>query len=148
MKAVIFEKYGPPEVLKLVDIEKPSPKDDEILVKVMATSVSAGDWRMRKADPFLARLFNGIFKPRRIKILGFELSGVVEQVGKDVSKFKAGDNVFAYLGFKFGGYVQYKALSKKHFVSRMPSNLSFEEAAVVPVSGITALSFIRDNAKV
>ena len=148
MKAIVFEKYGPPEVLHLEEIDKPKPKDDEILVKVMATSVSAGDWRMRKPSPMLARLYNGLFKPKKIKILGFELSGIIEEIGVSVKRFKVGDRVFSYLGFKFGGYAEYKCINENSFVSLMPNNLSFEEAAVVPTSSITALSFIRDKAKV
>jgi len=148
MKAVILEKYGPPESLKLVDIAKPTPKDNEVLIKVMATSVHTVDRKIRSATPFMARLFNGLLKPKRIKILGFEISGEVEQVGKDVTKFKTGDKVFAYMGFKFGGYVQYKCMDENGFVCKMPENLSFEEAAVVPTSGLTALSFMRDNAMV
>lgn len=148
MKAVMFERYGPPEVLKLVDIKKPIPKADEVLIKVMAATVSTGDWKMRKPSPFLARSINGLFKPRRIKILGFEISGIIEDVGKSVTMFKIGDKVFAFLGFKFGGYVQYKCMKENSFISQMPCNISFEEAAAVPAGASTALSFIRDNAKV
>ena len=148
MKAIVYEKYGPPEVLKMTEIAKPVPKKDEVLIKVMATSVSAGDWRMRKANPPLARIAAGLFRPTRIKILGFELSGVVEDTGSDVTKFEIGDKVFAFLGFKFGGYVQYKCMKETAYIAPMPQGLRYEEAAVVPTSGITALSFIRDNAKV
>ena len=154
MKAVIWTKYGPPEVLQLTDLEKPTPKDNEILIKIHATSVTAGDCEMRGMKVGLLyrifmRLYIGLLKPKRIKILGMELAGEIEKVGKDVGSFKEGEKVFAATDFlHIGTYTEYICLpveSKDLFIAKMPNNASFEEAATVPVGGLEALNYIGNE---
>ena len=142
MKAILYEKYGPPEVLQLKEVEKPVPKDNEVLVKVFATPVTTGDVRLRKADPFMARTFNGLTKPKR-KILGMNFAGKVEEVGKEVKQFKPDDNVFGSTVFAFGCYAGYLTIHEEGVITTMPSNISYEEAAAIPFGTLTSLHFLR-----
>ncbi len=145
MKAIVYEKYGAPDVLHLREVATPTPNDDQMLIKVAAASVNALDWHMLTADIFLVRLGGaGFFKPVR-PILGADVAGVVEAVGKNITRFKPGDEVFGDIGH--GGFAEYALAKEKHLVHK-PVNLSFEQAAAAPVAGLTALQGLRDAGKI
>lgn len=147
MKAAICTKYGPPETVIIEEIQKPVPKDDEILVRVHATTIASGDCRVRGANvaaiyrPMLYLIY-GVGKPKQ-PILGTELAGQVEAVGKKVTTFKMGDSVFAMTGMKMGAHAEYITMSEKDMVVSKPDNISYEQAAAIAFGGTTALSFFR-----
>lgn len=147
MKAVIWKNYGSPDVLQLQEVAKPTPKENEVLIKIHAATVTMGDCEVRGLKfPFLLgipmRLYVGFRKPKRIQTLGMELSGEIESIGGNVSKFKVGDAVFAMMDFSFGAYAEYVCVSEDSLVAIKPPNVSYEEAATFPLGGIEALHFL------
>ena len=145
MKAMVYTKFGSPDVLQLKEVDRPLPKANEILIKVHAASVNAYDWRHLRADPFLIRFMGaGLLRPRH-KILGADIAGAVEAIGRDVKQFKPGDEVFGDGGY--GGFAEYACVDEARFVLK-PADLTFEDAAAVPMAALTALQGLRDLGKI
>ena len=144
MKAIVYHCYGAPEVLKLEDIAKPAPADDRMLVKVHAASVNPLDWHFMRGTPYFMRTMSGIGAPKSIH-MGVDFAGTVESVGKNVQRFKPGDEVF---GGRDGAFGEYVSVRENGSVALKPTNLTFEQAAAVPIAGITALQALRDKGKI
>lgn len=147
MRVAAYERYGSPDVVQLIEVEKPTPRDGEVLIRVRATTVNSGDWRVRSLDVpdgfrLLSRLFLGYSKPRQ-PILGTELAGTIEAVGAGVTRFKVGDDVFAFSGVHMGCHAEYKCMPEDGRVVPKPKNISYDEAAALSFGGTTALSFFR-----
>jgi NADPH:quinone reductase-like Zn-dependent oxidoreductase len=155
MKAILWTAYGPPDVLKLGEVEKPQPKEDQVLVKVLAASVTAGDTEMRRLALPLGlslpiRIYAGLLRPTRIPILGQEFAGEIIEVGHKVTAYKAGDQVYGTTGFGFGAYAEYLCLpaepkDAQGVITHSPTNLSSAEAAVMPTAGLEALHYLREG---
>ncbi len=142
MKAAVYRRYGPPDVIRIEEVEKPQPKDDEILVRIRAATICAPDWRFRKPEPAFIKLMSGLSRPKR-PILGMEFAGVVEASGRNAARFRAGDAVFGSLGMKFGAHAEYACVVPDKRVEAKPANMTFEEAAPIAFGGISALHFLR-----
>jgi len=145
MKAIVYTKYGPPDVLKLVDVEKPMPKDDEVQIKVLTVSVNGSDWEGLRGKPLYAR-FGGLRKPHH-QILGSDIAGRVEKAGRNIRKFKPGDEVFGDILPRGGGFAEYVCAPEKT-LARKPASMTFEEAAAIPQGAVIALQGIRDKGQV
>ena len=144
MRAIVYTRYGPPDVLQIKAVEKPTPEDDEVLLKILAASVNAYDWHFLTADIFLIRLMGGgLLKPKNTR-LGADIAGRVEAVGRNVTQFQPGDEVF---GMTQGGFAEY-ACAPENTLALKPSNLSFEEAAAIPMAAVTALQGLRDTGQI
>lgn len=149
MKAVVYKKYGSPDVFEASDVEKPTPEANEVLIRVYATTVTSADCMMRRGDTFLSRILLGLFSPaNKYQILGTEFSGTIEAIGTKVKKFKPGDEVFAFRGFGTGCYAGYKCMNENGSLALKPVNMGFAEAASVVDGATTALFFLKEKANI
>jgi len=142
LKAIVFKQYGAPDVLHLADIPKPVPTEKEVLVKVAATTVTSGDVKLRKADPWLVRLFFGLTAPKRL-VLGVDFAGSIAAIGKDVTQFRVGDRVFGSMGFSTGTCQEYLTVSEDGVITHIPEGISYEQAAAIPFGGLSSLHFLQ-----
>jgi NADPH:quinone reductase-like Zn-dependent oxidoreductase len=147
MKAIVCTKYGAPDVLQLQEVEKPVPKDNEVLIKIHAAAATAAGLIGRKGEPFFVRFFMGLTKPKK-NILGQEIAGEIEAVGKDVKLFKEGDQVFGLTGIALGAHAEFKCMPEDGALLIKPANMSYEEAAAVVEGGLTALNFLKNKANI
>jgi len=148
MKAIVYTEYGPPDVLKLEEVPKPAPSDDEVLVKVHAAAVNYGDWAFLRGNPFVVRLMSGGLLKPKYTILGADIAGRVEAVGGNVKQFRPGDEVFGDISAcGFGGFAEYVSVPETALALK-PANISFEEAAAVPMAGVVALQGLRDQGEI
>jgi NADPH:quinone reductase-like Zn-dependent oxidoreductase len=152
VKAAVYERYGPPDVVKIREVAKPAPKENEVLIRIRATTVSSGDWRARSLDvpsgfKLMSRLFFGVSRPKQ-SILGTELSGDIEAVGRNVRKFAVGDAIFAYPGAAFGCHAEYRTMPEDGALALKPAKLSYAEAAALCFGGTTALDYLKEKAKI
>jgi NADPH:quinone reductase-like Zn-dependent oxidoreductase len=149
MKAIVYKKFGSPDVFEPLDLEKPTPEPSEVLIKVFATTVTTADCMMRRGDTFLSRILLGLNKPKKkYQILGTEFSGEIVEVGSKVNKYKQGDEVYAFRGFGTGCYAQYKCMNENGSLAIKPVNMTFEEAASVVDGASTALFFLKEKANI
>lgn len=147
MKAMVYTKYGPPDVLRMEEVERPIPGDDEVLVEVHATTATSAEGMMRRGEPLWGRVILGLGKPRR-KILGLEFAGEISLMGRNVERFKKGDQVYGFTGFGLGAYAEYLCMPQKGSLGMKPANTTYEEAAAVVDGATTALFFLKDKANI
>ncbi|MEP0298570.1 MAG: alcohol dehydrogenase catalytic domain-containing protein, partial [Balneola sp.] len=141
MKSIIYDTYGSPDVLKLIKTSIPKPDRNELLIKVISSSVTAADWHLRKADPIMVRFMNGLLTPKK-KVLGQEFYGEIVETGRSVTRFKPGDKIFGSTGLKTGAHSEYIVMSEDSVISKADGNIENESLAAIPIGGMTSLFFL------